>query len=214
MWFAVRSSLAARHVLTDATARRLKVGPKGRQDRLAAFDAHLFVAALLGSQRRRRDKQHFHESKVHEAHSQHLPKAVANKVARRLGAQAGCRQARVARVVVQFRPDQGGADGAPECGVGRGAPPHHRGDGAEKWSDVDLDTRTLLVRRTTTSPKGGKPARCRSVARRRPRYRTSWLRAPNSGAPGRDCGRDGCVNPRPPAARPSERPGRRRRVAC
>ena len=86
MWFVVRPSLAARHVLTDATARRLKVGPKGRQDRLAAFDAHLFVAALLGSQRRRRDKQHFHESKVHEAHSQHLPKAVANKVARTLGA--------------------------------------------------------------------------------------------------------------------------------
>src|SRR5437867_136642 len=86
VWLAVRSSLAARHVLTDATARRLKVGPKGRQDRLAAFDAHLFVAALLGSQRRRRDKQHFHESKVHEAHSQHLPKAVANKVARTLGA--------------------------------------------------------------------------------------------------------------------------------
>src|SRR5256885_1906425 len=35
---------------------------------------------------------------------------------------------------------------------------------AEKWSDVDLDTRTLLVRRTIDEPKGGKPARCRSVA--------------------------------------------------
>src|SRR5437867_8243812 len=69
VWLAVRSSLAARHVLTDATARRLKVGPKGRQDRLAAFDAHLFVAALLGGRRRRRAKQHPHESKVHEAHS-------------------------------------------------------------------------------------------------------------------------------------------------
>ena len=52
----VPSPLAAPHVLTDATARRLKVGPKGRQDRLAAFDDHLFVAALLGRKRRRRDK--------------------------------------------------------------------------------------------------------------------------------------------------------------
>jgi hypothetical protein len=86
VWLVVGSSLAAPHVLTDATARRLKVGSKGRQDRLAAFDDHLFVAALLGSKRRRRDKQHPHESNVHEAHSQHLPKAVANKVARRLGA--------------------------------------------------------------------------------------------------------------------------------
>src|SRR4030095_7411102 len=74
----VRSSLAAPHVLTDATARRLNVGPKGRQDRLAAFDDHLFVAALLGSKRHRRDKQYPHESKVHEAHGQHLPEAIAN----------------------------------------------------------------------------------------------------------------------------------------
>jgi hypothetical protein len=102
VWLVVRSSLAAPHVLTDATARRLKVGPKGRKDRLAAFDDHLFVAAFLGSKRRRRDKQHPHESKVHEAHSQHLPKAVANKVARTLGAEVGCRQAGVTRLVVQF----------------------------------------------------------------------------------------------------------------
>ena len=97
VWFVVRSSLAARHVLTDATARWLKVGPKSRQDRLAAFDARLFVAALLGSQRHSRDKQHFHVRNVHEAHSQHLPKGVANKVAQRLGASVVCRQAGVTR---------------------------------------------------------------------------------------------------------------------
>jgi hypothetical protein len=83
----VPSPLAAPHVLTDATARRLKVGPKGRQDRLAAFDDRLFVAALLGRKRRRRDKQHPHESKVHEAHSQPLPRRLRTVAgqARRLG---------------------------------------------------------------------------------------------------------------------------------
>ena len=72
--------------MTDATARRLKIGPKGGQDRLAAFEDHLFVTALLGSKRRRRDKQHPHESKVHGAHIQHLPKAVAQNETDRLGA--------------------------------------------------------------------------------------------------------------------------------
>src|SRR4030095_11370902 len=68
----VPSPLAAPHVLTVETARRLKIGPKGRQDRLAAFDDHLFVAALLSRKRRRRGEEYPHESKVHQAHSQHL----------------------------------------------------------------------------------------------------------------------------------------------
>src|SRR4030095_475889 len=92
----VRSSLAAPHVLTDATARRLNVGPKGRQDSVAAFDDHLFVVALLGNKRHRRDKQYPHESKVHEAHGQHLPEAIANSGGGGRG-QGGGRPARLRR---------------------------------------------------------------------------------------------------------------------
>src|SRR5437867_8173221 len=84
VWLAVRSFLAARHVMTDATARRLRVGPKGRQDRVAVFDAHLVRRSFAGRQTTPSCQATSpREQGTRGAIAQHLPKAVANKGARR-----------------------------------------------------------------------------------------------------------------------------------
>src|SRR5881628_1760228 len=72
----------------------------------------------------------------------------------RLRVQRGDRGVRGPDQGGHHRPDQGGADGAPECGVGRGAPPHHRGDGGREAegreagrNPVDAARRRGLLRR-------------------------------------------------------------------